>query len=55
MGSGLDALLVHMVDVLEECESKIDPSIGPIIVGSIRWFLVEICNYKPGYKSHDLL
>ena len=36
MGSGLDALLVHMVDVLEESESKIDPSIGPIIVGSIR-------------------
>ena len=36
MGSGLDALLVHMVDVLEGTESKINPSIGPIIVGSIR-------------------
>ena len=55
MGSGLDALLVHMVDVLEESESKIDPSIGPIVVGSIRWFLVGICKYKRGYKSHDLL
>ena len=20
-----------------------------------RWFLVGICKYKPGYKSHDLL
>ena len=40
MGSGLDALLVHMVDVLEETDSKVNPSIGPIIVGSIRWFSV---------------
>ena len=55
MGSGLDALLVHMVDVLEESESKINPSIGPIIVGSIRWFSVGICKYEPGYKSHDML
>ena len=22
---------------------------------SIWWFSVEICKYKPGYKSHDLL
>ena len=33
---------------------KISSKFYPDFILNQRWFSVEICKYKPGYKSHDL-
>ena len=39
-----------MVACLSPADNNYDETIS-----TLRWFSVGICNYKPGYKSHDLL
>ena len=52
-----------MVDEIVENSVELDPVkrtwvYKPKVIkkrGRLRWFSAGICNYKLGYKSHDLL
>ena len=39
----------------KSCKYYLENYVAIVSIDTPRWFSIEICKYKPGYKLHDLL